>query len=137
MIKKLLLLLLFIIGICPMVHGEPINMHKIMMIESGGNPNLIEKWGGIGLYQVTPGTLKEFNNHKGVDWSDSDLLNPSKNTIVANWYLTKRIPQMLRHYHKSVSTKNIIIAYNAGISYVVQNKKLPKTTIEYLKKYGV
>lgn len=125
-------LLLFI----PTAHAEQIDMHKIMMIESGGNPNAVEKWGGVGLYQVTPVVLKEYNQFKKTIYSRNDLFNPAINTAIANWYLTRRIPTMLKHYRKPITTRNIIISYNAGISYVVKNKLLPPTTINYLKKYG-
>jgi soluble lytic murein transglycosylase-like protein len=112
-----------------------INMYKIAQIESGGNPLAVNKQdGGRGLYQIMPILLKEYNNFHKVKYVSNDLFNVKINTEIARWYLTKRIPQMLRYYHKEV---NIIICYNAGISYVAYNKRIPKITERYLKKYGV
>ncbi len=116
--------------------SELIDMHRIMMIESSGNPLAISKGQGLGLYQITPCVLKEYNSSHRIKISSHSLFNPHKNTMVAKWYLKKRIPRMLKHYHQHVETRNIIISYNAGISYVVKNKKLPSTTVEYLRKYG-
>lgn len=148
--KIIPIIIVFLILFCIVIAraDEPlINMNKIMMIESGGNPLLKEKWGGVGLFQITPETLYDFNdstrsecgpdcwNIKGLTMDQ--MFNPKYNRIVADWYLNQQIPSMLKHFHKKVNTRNIIIAYNAGISYVVHHKKLPKTTIKYLRKYGV
>lgn len=116
--------------------ADVVDMHKIMMIESGGNPNLQEKWGGMGLYQITLPTLAEYDVITNHNYKQQDLFDGSVNRLIADWYLNHRIPSMLKHYRRPVTARNIIITYNAGISYVAYNKKLPKTTINYLKKYG-
>lgn len=114
---------------------EIIDMNKISMIESGNNPSAISADGGYGLFQITKPVLNDFRNMEKVAWEMPDMLNPTNNKEVAEWYLNTRIPQMLNHYHKSITVRNVIISYNAGISYVVRHKKLPKTTINYLRKY--
>lgn len=142
------LLLITILGIAIAHADELINMQKISTIESNNNPDIISHGGDYGLFQISKPVLVDFKrqfdncgpvclNIPAVAWQMPDMLNPTNNTEVAEWYLTQRIPEMLRHYHKPVTTRNIIIAWNAGISYVIKNKRLPKTTINYLRKYGI
>jgi hypothetical protein len=117
-----------------------VDMQKIMMIESGGRnvPSKIKSEHAIGIYQITPIVLAEWNAfHPKKRYAKKDLWNTSVNAEIAYWYLNVRIPQMLRAYKKPVTVKNIIISYNAGISYVAKNKPLPYYTKKYLKKYGV
>ena len=126
---------------CQPAHAETIDMHKIMMIESGGRniPSTIKSEHAAGIYQITPVVMKEFNDSGILSYeiNHEDLYNTKINHYVAEWYLTKRIPQMLKAYKKPVTVRNILIAYNAGISYVVKDKNLPAVTVAYLRKYGV
>lgn len=121
---------------CATAHSdEPIiNMNKIVMIESG-NRNIISNDGGYGKFQITTPVLREYNDHFINNLTLRETLDPDINRKIANWYLNIRIPKMLRHYHRKVNTRNIIICYNAGISYVVGHKRLPRTTVNYLSKY--
>jgi hypothetical protein len=115
-----------------------IDMDRIAMIESSGNPLAWNKADDSrGLFQITPICLKEWNNfHPKNQYSMDDLWNPIINREIAEWYITKRIPQMIRYYGKPVTDENIIISYNAGISYVKTDKPLPQVTRDYLRKYG-
>jgi len=116
-----------------------INLSAIKQIESSGNPFAYnERSGAIGLYQITPICLKEWNTFAkgGCQYTIFDLADPAVNSKIAHWYLNNRIPQMLEYYRKPVTIRNILISYNAGISYVVENKKLPRETRNYLKKYN-
>lgn len=133
----LVLVTLILMLIAVSVKADQIDMHAIMMIESSGNPLAHNKKDDSrGLYQITPICLKEYNNfHPGAEYSMDDLWNASVSTLIAEWYINKRIPQMLRYYKKPVTVENIIISFNAGISYAVNDKPLPKITQEYLKKY--
>lgn len=119
------------------VFQPAVDMHKIMMIESSGNPMAHNKTDdSIGLFQITPVCLKEWNQyHPGKQYSREDLWNPAINKEIADWYINIRIPQMLKHYHKEDTVPNRITAYNAGINYIVHDKPLPKITQLYLKKY--
>lgn len=127
----------FILLLAVFAFASEIDMHKIMMIESSGNPKAYNKNSeASGLFQITPICLKEYNNyHPSRTYRMSDMFNESANREVATWYLTKRIPQMLRYYKKPVTVNNILISYNAGIGYVVSGGKLPKETVNYIKKY--
>jgi hypothetical protein len=130
---------LTLIASCQPVHAGMIDMHKIMMIESGGRnvASDIKSEHAVGLFQITPVVLKEFNQFNKTSYTSKDLFDTALNTKVAGWYLNVRIPQMLRAYKKPVTVRNILIAYNAGVSYVVKNKTLPAITLRYLRKYGV
>lgn len=117
--------------------GKTVNLNKIKQIESSGNPFAFNKRSKArGLYQITPICLKEWNNfHPNKQYSKQDLFNPVINKQIAQWYLNKRIPQMLKYYGHEVNIRNVLVSYNAGISYVVNNKPLPKETKNYLIKY--
>ena len=133
-----LMIIIWLFSFIPIAHSAEIDMHKIMMIESSGDPLAHNvNSGARGLFQITKICLTEYNNfHPKHKFTSNDLWNPVKNTQVATWYLRQRIPQMLRYFKKPVSIRNIIISYNAGILYVVKNKPLPRETINYIKKYG-
>ena len=129
-----IILLLFV---TPCFAQPTIDMNAIMMIESSGNPIAHNKKDDSrGLFQITKICLEDFNNfHQKNKYTMDDLWNVEINALIADWYINKRIPQMLRYYKKPVTIENIIIAYNAGISYAVNDKPLPKITKDYLKKY--
>lgn len=68
-----------------------------------------------GLMQITPVVLTEYNNyHHHSNITSNDLFSSTTNKIVGSWYLNKRIPSLLRHYHKIVNVRNVLICYNAG-----------------------
>jgi hypothetical protein len=114
-----------------------LDFEKIAQIESGGNPRAWNKADNSrGLYQITPICLEEYNHyHANNTYSMKDLWDSSVNRKIADWYLTVRIPQMLRYYNKPDTIENRLICFNAGISYLINNKPLPKTTLRYLEKY--
>ena len=115
--------------------GE-VNMDIIMQIESGGNSQAHNKnEDGRGLFQINPICLKDFNQYHVQQYIPQDLWQPTINREVAEWYMFIRIPQMLRYYKKEVTVENQIIAWNAGISYVIYSGHLPITTKKYLQKY--
>ena len=110
-------------------------MSIIKQIESNGNARAYNsRSGAIGLYQITPVCLKEYNNFNEPDYARADLYDPAINEKIARWYIEVRIPAMLRYYKKPTTTDNILICYNAGISYVVSGKQLPAETKNYILK---
>ena len=118
--------------------GDMIDMGKIIAIESSGNPGAYNaKSKARGLCQVTEICLKEWNNyHPKEKYLAGDLFRSETNLRIAGWYLETRIPQMLRHYEIAVTVENVLIAYNAGISYLVKGLTLPKETAGYIRKYN-
>ena len=117
------------------LQAPQINLTAIAMIESSGNPKAIGRTGDSGLFQITDVVRREYNQRTGARITTADLFNARTATTIADWYLHKRIPEMLRYYKKPVTARNIIIAWNAGIRYVVKDEPLPKITQQFLKKY--
>jgi len=137
--KRIMLAMIFLFIFHSSAYAERyINLSRIIKIESHGNEKAYNRGSGArGLCQITEICLKEWNNfHKTEVYSLKDLFNGEINKKIADWYLNVRIPQLLKHYGKEVNTRNIIICYNAGISYVVSNKRLKKETVDYITKYG-
>jgi len=113
-----------------------IDLRKIISIESAGNPKAYNHNSQAkGLCQITPICLQEYNTFHSVKYSGQDLFNAEINKKIATWYLEVRIPQMLKHFNIAVTTENIIICYNAGISYIVKHKRIPEETKRYIAKY--
>ena len=113
----------------------------IAQIESNNNPTAYNpKTQAVGLYQITPICLKEYNSYHKTKYTKKDLFNPKINKKIAFWYLNKRIPQMLKYYGYKITVENILICYNWGIGNFIKwkqgrIKKLPKETRDYLRKY--
>ena len=115
-----------------------VNMQRIRMIESSGNPRAYNVASQArGLYQITPIVLTEWNNYHPRDTHTVDQLFSSVvNSKIAHWYMNYRIPQMLRYYKVEDTVNNRLISYNAGIAYVVGNGRvLPSETVGYIRKY--
>lgn len=112
-----------------------INMAIIASIESSNNPKAYNKrTKAAGLYQITPICLADYNNYHSNKYSDYMLFDSNVNYIIANWYMNKRIPQLLKYYGVKDNIKSRLWAYNAGIGKVVKNV-MPKETIDYISKY--
>ena len=125
-----------ILSLCKGCYADIINLDIIKQIESSNNPLAYNKTTkATGLYQITPICLREYNNYNKADYILSDMYNPVLCYKVAEWYLNKRIPQMLKYYNKPITLEAVLISYNAGIAYVVYNKPLPEETKNYIRKY--
>lgn len=112
-----------------------IDLNAIAMIESSGNPKAVGLAGDSGLFQITPVLLKEYNALTRSKVQQTELFHPGVSRKIADWYLHKRIPQLLRHFKKPVTVRNIIIAWNAGIKVVKKGTKIPRVTALFLSKY--
>lgn len=114
-----------------------IDINKIISIESGGDPMAHNKrTNARGLCQITPICLADYNIRNKTAYDEVDLYDATLNRTIAEWYLNKRIPSMLKYFKREVTVDNILISYNAGIKYVVDNRKLPAETKRYIKKYN-
>jgi hypothetical protein len=122
-------------------HAVEIDHERICQIESNCNARAKRETStdrSYGLYQISPIVLEEWNNfHPRHQYRIESLFDPYVNYTIYNWYMNKRIPQMLKHFGKPDTVRNRIIAYNAGISYVAHDKPIPSITKRYLEKYGV
>jgi hypothetical protein len=112
-----------------------VDLDVIKQIESSGNTMAVSAVGCKGHHQISSITLKEWNNfHPADQHSEADLFIPSVNRKIADWYINKRIPQMLRHYGKEVNLVNVLHAYNCGIGHVVKGTQLAARD-RYVAKY--
>lgn len=119
----------------------------IICVESGGNPNALSPKGAIGLMQITPIVLKEFNEYHYKVWeipkladlylpvTSDDLFFPHKNKYIGGWYLHR----LKDHYLKDrYTTERLLAAYNGGITRLKKVNydinKMPKETRNYVRK---
>ena len=111
-------------------------MPAVSFVESSNNPKAFNKKSKArGLYKITPIVLKEWNNYNpDENYDKEDLFDSEVNTRIASWYLNERIPQMLTYYKKPINLDNVLTSYNAGIDYVVKDRKLPSETVDYIRK---
>lgn len=149
----ILAVIIFIGMMAKVVRAEEVNMDIIAQIESNNNPNAYNyKSGARGLYQITEICLKDYNELNGTyqdiysgigikevnkklnNITIEQLFNPVINRRIAEWYLNKRIPQLLAYYNIEDTLDNRLWAYNAGIGKVVKGI-CPKETRNYIKKY--
>lgn len=114
-----------------------IDMGKVAHIESSGNPEAFnERSGCIGLFQINPkGALADYRAITGVAYTKEDLFDPTVNFMVADWYMNKRIPGMLKKYRKEDTIENRLWAYNCGIGCVIENR-MPRETKRYIERYN-
>lgn len=121
---------------CDVAHAEDIDLGIIVNIESSGHTDAYNRDSrAVGLCQITPMVLKEYNSYNFMGMTTKDLFIAENNIIVADWYLNKRIPSMLRILGISDNFKNRLWAYNAGIGNV-RKGIYPKETKEYIIKYN-
>lgn len=113
-------------------NGIVIDMGKIAYIESSGCKNLVGDNGkALGCYQLHSGVVAEYNQYKRASYRHKDVMRKDIGFKIANWYINKRIPAMLRHYGKPDTLENRLTAYNMGIKAVIKGKRASK----YIEKY--
>lgn len=117
-----------------------IDFDAIKTIESKGDPLAVssrtKKKIERGLYQVSEPALKDYNRAHKTRITPRQLFDREINAQVARWYMLEKIPQMLRANGAPVTRENMIIAYNAGISYFMEKKKVPRRTRKYISDYN-
>lgn len=99
----------------------PIDWNEIKIkqayTESGFNSKAVSKAPAYGLYQITPQTLKEFNDKTGNAYKVEDLYNDKINTEIRDWYmddLYNREWNTKNNPSDSVRATKTIMAYNMG-----------------------
>lgn len=133
---KKLLIFLILMSLNFSLLAVEINMGAISQIESSGNIYAYNtKSGAIGLFQITKICLDDYNQYHYIKYSVEQLWNPRINKVIGKWYIKKRVPQLLKYYKKPVTVKNILVSYNVGIKYVVEDLPLPIETQQYIEKY--
>jgi len=131
--------LLFVLALW--AFAEEVDISIVAQIESSSNPMAISYRGakyGRGLCQISEVCLEDYNNHNIRHERNKivveQLFTPKTNLIIADWYMNKRIPYMLRYYGIEDTVKNRLWSYNAGIGRVV-NGIMPQETKRYIEKY--
>lgn len=116
--------------------GAEINLSAISTIESSNNSKAYNRISqATGLFQITPVCLEDYNSFaRREKFSLDDMFNQAKAEKVAKWYLYVRIPQLLKHYGHDVTTRNVLVAYNCGVSCLTRSS-LPTETQQYISKY--
>lgn len=127
--KKTLTIILLVFALAQVGWADEIDdiIPFVIMAESSGNPDALSKAGGVGLMQITPIVLKEWNRYNypmgvvvsrsnakrlGLEVYDNigDLFNPSLNVEVGEWYLRR----LQTHYLKP-AIKTIFVMYDRAI----------------------
>lgn len=115
-----------------------IDLFKVMMMESSGNPkahNMANGEDARGLFQIRRGVVDDWNQaHPKEKISVDKLWNPIVNRRVADWYLHKRIPEMLKSHRKKITVDNVLISWNAGVGKLVRGR-VPASTRNYVREY--
>jgi soluble lytic murein transglycosylase-like protein len=136
--------LLLFLGMSSIVYADirkskkvVINMKAIQIIESSGNAGAYNRrTKATGLYQITPICLADYNQFHDHKFKQNDLFNPDINFSIADWYIGERIPQLFKHYHIEDSVENRIIAWNAGIKYLLESyPSVPSETVKFIRRY--
>ncbi len=122
---RYILIVLFFLNITSLAFALDIDFDTIAMIESSNNPLAYNQSSGArGIFQNTL----------------ADLFDPAISKHIAIWYLTERIPQMLRHNKEEVNIRNVLICYNFGIGNFLKwdgdIETLPIETRNYLDRYN-
>ena len=135
----LLLVLMFVYGWYAL--AEDVSIEAVIQIESGFDPSAFNASSqACGLMQITPICLQDYNNFaKAETFNIGDMFDGGKNVRVGQWYLEKRIPAILEVLKIESTVENILISYNWGcgnlVKYLKGKKRLPRETVNYLKKY--
>lgn len=116
---------------------DDIKMDRIYSIESSNREDAYNKdSGAIGLGQITPAALEDWNTfHPENRYTEEDLYTGSTNREISNWYMNKRIPEMLEAYSLKDTVENRLISYNYGIGHLKDGDELPEETSDYIIKY--
>ena len=130
---------LILLCITSFVYAEEIRwddlVQAIITCESNGDPNAVSEAGAVGLMQITPIVLKEFNDYGYMDEPTRKeyLYCPVVNVKIGTWYLMR-----LKDHYKCPTIECVLASYNGGITRLRRNKwdieKMSSETREYVEK---
>lgn len=90
----------------------------IIAVESSGNPNAVSYADAVGLMQITPIVLIEYNRENNTSYSKDDLFSAFVNMNIGIWYFRR----LIERYNLSVY--DALRAYNAGIGNVKKSQNI-------------
>lgn len=102
--------------------------------ESRGKPLARSVAGAVGLMQITPAALADWNRYNKEQYTMDDMYDAGINRKVGVWYLSKRIPQMLRAYNIPDTLYNRLWAYHDGIGNVKKGYKSKAVKEGYIER---
>jgi len=101
---------------------------SIIYVESSGRADAVGFSGEIGLMQLTPGVVKDFDTALAYAYTIEDMFTPIDNIQVGTWYLS-----ML--WKKTKDLNHATQAYNAGLKNFLLNNKSGLSYSEKVQKY--
>lgn len=126
-----------------------INIDRIWDIESskGTDPNMGKSIAGArGHFQFMESTWNELVKKMGKDWEwKTGSMDYGKSSQVADFYLNKEIPRLLKHFGHPDALTTRLAAYNWGVGYLDRSirkykgewfQHAPIETQDYVKKYS-
>lgn len=110
-----------------------ISLPAIAAIESSNRPHAVGDGGkALGLYQIHPAVFEEFNKANKTRYRHhSHALEPITATLIADWYLHVRIPQILRWLKEPITRDSVLTCWNMGCGAV----KKGRVAKGYIAKY--
>lgn len=116
-----------------------VDLGRLFQNESGFIADAMGKQGDMGLGQITPVALKDwnqFNPKEQYQHIPEHMFNPSINAKVSNWLVNTRAPQLLKASGLPDTIDNRLAVYKAGIGNVKSGKAWESgKTQEYIKRY--
>ena len=116
-----------------------IDVAIIAEIESGNDATAVNaRESALGAHQIRECVIEDYNDFgpgRSAPLAHFDVFDPIVSAVVADWYVNRRIPAMLKCYGYPDTTATRLIAYNAGIKYARPGKHVPSSTLTYIKKY--
>ena len=137
-LQKILTLMAFMMasGTRPVV--AYVDMRALALCESSNDPKAYnKKTKATGLYQITPICLKDYNRFapNGKRYVLKEMFEPAKAEVVARWYLSERLTNMIGWMGLPVTTQRILWAWHAGIRNCADGV-MPEATRKFLNRYN-
>lgn len=114
-----------------------VDMNRLFQHESNFVSDAQGARGDMGLGQITPIALADWNNqHPNEKYQHipEHMFNPSINSKVSNWLVNQRAPQLLNHYGVADTLENRLAVYNGGIGTLVKHGIIPQVQ-KYIDGY--
>ena len=90
-------------------------IRSIIKAESNNNPWVVSKKGAIGIMQIMPKILKDYNLARNTNYTQEDLFNQKVNYKVGEWYFFEELPRIMTS--KELDSDSLFLrlaSYNSG-----------------------
>lgn len=119
------------------VKQPTVNISQLMQHESNFVADAQGKNGDMGLGQITPIALADWNQmhpQEQYQHTPEHMFNPVINTRVTSWLANTRAPQQLRAYGLPDTLENRLAVYNGGIG-TLRGKGITPQVQKYIDGY--